>query len=149
MEVKYYRHLPEDAVSIRDHVFIQEQGFAEEFDEIDNIAVHIVLYQDTVPIATCRVFWDVQKGAYVIGRIAVAKEYRGKSVGACLLKEAERQIAEAGGKAVLLAAQKQAVGFYVKQGYSTTGAEFYEEHCAHIWMHKVLSKQSSACAKSN
>lgn len=43
-----------------------------------------------------------------------------------------------GGKVVFLAAQKQAVGFYEKQGYSMTGTEFYEESCPHIWMYKRL-----------
>lgn len=140
MEIKTFRLLPEDAVRIRKCVFIQEQGFAEEFDAIDRIAVHLVLYQNAKPIATCRYYWDMQKESHIIGRIAVVKEYRGKSIGAYIVREAEQQIESLGGKTVFLAAQKQAVGFYEKQNYAMTGSAFYEEHCPHIWMYKHLTQ---------
>ena len=57
MEVKIFDYLPEDAYKIREDVFIKEQGFVNELDEIDNIATHIVLYIDNEPVGTCRVFF--------------------------------------------------------------------------------------------
>lgn len=35
--------LPEDAKQIRTAVFVDEQGFHEEFDETDDISIHAVL----------------------------------------------------------------------------------------------------------
>ena len=48
--------LCEDAARIRKEVFVEEQGFQKEFDEIDPIALHVVLYRDGEPAATGRLF---------------------------------------------------------------------------------------------
>ncbi len=138
MNCKLYCTLPEDAIYIRKTVFMKEQGFCEEFDDLDEVSKHVVLYEEEVPISTCRFYWDNARQCYIVGRIAVVKEYRGKSYGAAVLKEAERQIQKAGGKSVCLAAQVQAAGFYAKQGYTEAGHVFFEEHCPHIWMYKNL-----------
>lgn len=137
-EIKAYRYLPASAARIRENVFIEEQGFYDEFDHLDYTATHLVLYYNTISAATCRFYPFEEEGAYVIGRIAVVKEYRGKGLGARLIQEAEKRIREAGGKRVLLAAQTLAAGFYEKQGYETFGDIFLDEHCPHIWMRKAL-----------
>ena len=54
MDIKVYHILHKDAVKIRKEVFMEEQGFHDEFDETDETAVHLVLYIDQVPAATCR-----------------------------------------------------------------------------------------------
>ena len=130
--------LPEDAAWIRRTVFVEEQGFADEFDGTDAVAAHIVLYDGERPVATCRYFRDDARNGYVVGRIAVLQEFRGRSLGSAVLREAERQISALGGARVLLAAQLQARGFYEKQGYAAFGDVFYEEHCPHVWMCKML-----------
>ena len=135
---KTYHTLPEDAVSIRKRVFMEEQGFQDEFDDIDEIADHIVLYEADMPAATCRIYWNAQKQDYVVGRIAVIKEFRGKSFGAAMLREAENQVKKQNGKALYLAAQVRAKGFYEKSGYTAVGEEFLEEYCPHVWMYKKL-----------
>lgn len=59
MRVEIFQTIPQQAVEIRQKVFVDEQGFQNEFDDIDLIAVHFVLFDDLdVPIATCRVFKD-------------------------------------------------------------------------------------------
>ena len=136
---KIYHALPEDAAFIRKTVFVDEQGFTDEFDDIDAAAKHIVLYSDEKqPIATCRFFEDRKHNAYIVGRIAVLKEFRKSRCGTALLQEAERQVRSIGVKKLMLAAQVQAKGFYERLGYSIVGEEFLEEHCPHIWMHKNL-----------
>lgn len=137
-EIKAYRYLPASAARIRENVFIKEQGFLDEFDHLDHAATHLVLYYNTISAATCRFYPFEEDNAYVIGRIAVVKEYRGKGLGTRLVQEAERQIKEAGGKRVLLAAQTLATGFYEKLGYAMFGDIFLEEHCPHVWMRKSL-----------
>ena len=56
MEVKVYDYLQEDAMNIRRNVFMSEQGYKNEFDEIDDRALHIVIYNNEKPVATCRIY---------------------------------------------------------------------------------------------
>lgn len=135
---KLYTSLPKEAVFIRTTVFMEEQGFAEEFDAADETARHLVLYEDEKPAAVCRFFRDEEKQCYTVGRVAVLKEFRGRSLGSAVLHEAEEQVKRLNGKSVCLAAQVQARGFYEKQGYSARGPEFMEEFCPHVWMYKNL-----------
>ena len=52
---RIFDRLPLEAVRIRTEVFIDEQGFKDEFDEIDDTAIHLVLYNnDKEPTDTCR-----------------------------------------------------------------------------------------------
>ncbi|MGN1202551.1 MAG: GNAT family N-acetyltransferase [Eubacterium sp.] len=138
MIIKKYNSLSNDAMLVRKTVFIDEQGFRDEFDEIDKFAVHLVAYDDDKPIAACRFFWSNERNAYLIGRLAVIKEYRGTKLGAKMIKNAEELIKAKGGTAVELHSQEQAVGFYQKQGYTICSEMEYEEFCPHYWMRKEL-----------
>lgn len=51
MKVKMFDKLPNEAKIIRKAVFVNEQGFKNEFDEIDENATHIVVYQKEKPVA--------------------------------------------------------------------------------------------------
>jgi len=44
MITKKYNYLSEDVIRIRQTVFMEEQGFQNEFDEVDKTATHIVMY---------------------------------------------------------------------------------------------------------
>ena len=133
---KTYSSLPDDAAAIRKAVFVDEQGFIDEFDGTDDVAMHIVLYSDNVPIACCRYFAGEEAGVYIIGRFAVLKKHRMRGVGMILLQEAERQIREAGGKEITLAAQVRAASFYAKAGYEPQGDVFLEQDYPHVHMRK-------------
>ena len=123
-------------MSIRTEVFIKEQGFAAEFDEIDDNSVHIVAYEGEIPIAVCRVFRDKEKQAYSIGRIAVIKSMRDKHIGAKILSAAEAYIKSDGGRCCILSAQVRVKDFYSKQGYVAEGEIYLDEGCPHILMKK-------------
>ena len=140
MKIKKYTELPKEAIQIRNEVFVEEQGFIDEFDSIDNISTHLVLFRGDLPLATCRYYWNKEKNAYYIGRIAVVKDYRGKGLGRQILREAETQITNLGGSIVYLSAQLEADRFYKNQGYVTTGDIYYDEDCPHICMYKKLGK---------
>lgn len=58
--------LSKDAESIRTEVFIEEQGFSNEFDETDCIAEHIVFYENGTPAAVCRFYPDHEKGVQAV-----------------------------------------------------------------------------------
>lgn len=139
MDIKIYDTLPAEAVQIRESVFVEEQGFCEEFDTTDYHAWHLVCFEQEVPIGTCRFFKEPSKEHYIIGRIAVMKQYRGKNIGSRLLNAAEHEIEKFGGKSAVLHAQERAKEFYQKQGYREYGEIDFEQDCPHIWMCKHLT----------
>ena len=138
MRFEQYATLPAQAERIRTEVFVEEQGFSNEFDEIDGSAIHLICYDDEIPIATCRIFYKDEMQSYVVGRIAVIRARRGEGIGAALLAGAEDYIRQKGGQSVMLLAQLRASGFYEKSGYKKQGEICMDEGCAHIWMRKEL-----------
>lgn len=138
MIIESFDYLPLEAKNIRETVFVNEQGFNYEFDDIDDISTHLVLYVDNEAAATCRFFWDKKKDTYLIGRIAVLKNYRGLGLGSQLLQSAENLITKKGGKLIRLSAQLQAVEFYRKNGYIGESKTHYDESYPHVWMYKKL-----------
>lgn len=136
--VKCFGSLTEEAKLIREEVFVEEQGFLQEFDETDAKADHLVWYEAGEAAATCRYYAGKEKGVYWLGRLAVRKRFRGRQIGAKLLSAAEEQIREKGGFAIHLSSQVRAKEFYVKCGYHAVGEEYRDEYCPHIEMKKEL-----------
>lgn len=133
--------MPQEAIDIRKAVFVDEQGFSDEFDEIDESAIHVIMYDGDKPTATCRIYYSKLHKCYSVGRIAVEKAYRGRHYGAKILLYAEKEIVRLIGSntsVIGLSAQKQAVGFYEKQGYHPVGSFYSDENCLHLWMEKVI-----------
>jgi len=140
LEFRFFNHLNDNIRMIRTAVFIEEQGFSHEFDDIDDDAWHVVLYRNEVPIATGRMFADNSKlGIYHIGRIAVLPAYRELRVGVEVLSLLEDKIRAQGGKKVILSAQCSAQNFYEKQGYRIEGDVYLDEERPHILMTKNLA----------
>lgn len=139
MNITVSKGLPEAARQIRQKVFVEEQGFCDEIDGTDDRAEHFVIYQgDSLPAATCRVFWDDGIQGYVLGRFAVLPQYRRQAVGTFLLKEVERHVRKAGGKSITLHAQYPVSGFYQKLGFTEYGDVEDVQGCPHVWMRKEL-----------
>ena len=130
--------LSEDARKIREEVFMKEQGFEQEFDETDNRASCMTVYNDAEPVACCRYFRGGRDGEIVLGRLAVKQEYRGRHIGEKIIKEVEKEAKMVGARFISLSAQVQAVNFYKKQGFQEKGEIYYEEYCEHIHMEKVI-----------
>lgn len=131
----------QDIIDIRTEVFVVEQEFKEEFDDIDNNCTFLVMYDNDLPVAMCRYFKVEDKSydnTYVIGRIAVIKEYRGKGIGSEIVAEGEKRIRDIGAEYAVLSAQLRAKEFYKKLGYVSEGETYYEEWCEHIKMRKKL-----------
>ena len=135
MEYKIYKELIQDSINIRIEVFMEEQGFKDEFDDLDKICQHLVVYQDNQAICTCRFYYDEDKQMYVIGRIAVRKTNRGNKVGQFMVNTVCSLITGD----VCLHAQVQAKSFYEKLGFEAYGDIDYDEHCPHTWMKKTLT----------
>ncbi len=139
IEIKEYDSLHDDAMKVRKEVFVKEQGFIDEFDDTDKISTHLVAYGSGRPIATCRFFTDSEEDdTYILGRLAVVKDWRKNHLGAEMIKKAEELIKQKNGKVIKLHSQEQATGFYKKQGYTVCSEMEYEEYCPHYWMKKDL-----------
>ena len=126
-----------DAEKIRQLIFVEEQGFENEFDEIDEHAYHVVVYQDNHAIATGRMYFEDEK-TMILGRIAVIKEYRGTGLGNNVVKSLENKAKELNCTMVKLSAQQRAQMFYEKLGYHSIGEIYYDEWCPHITMSKNI-----------
>lgn len=139
IENKFYDRLCEPAKFIREEVFVKEQGFQNEFDEFDDTAIHVVLYQNGSAVATGRLIKKSEKdGAFLIGRVAVLPQYRELHLGSDILKLLEGKAKSLHAKKIELSAQCQAQKFYEKNGYHANGEIFLEESCEHIHMEKSL-----------
>ena len=132
------KQLGKDERALRKEVFMDEQGFAGEFDEADERATHLVFYNGGEPAACCRILPGERRGEYVLGRLAVKKPLRGKGVGAYAVRAAEESARLCGGREMVLSAQVRAQGFYERCGYAAAGEVFPEEGVPHVRMRKKL-----------
>lgn len=139
MRVEIYDQLSEDAKKIRKEVFMQEQGYEREFDDTDQKASHVVLYDD-IPVATCRIFEGERKNEYILRRLAVIKPYRRQHIGSLMVNEAEKFVFERGGTSISLLAQCRVQGFYESLGYEVTDKKEEDEGCPHVWMKKTVKR---------
>ena len=137
MRVEIFDVLPQEAKQIRIVVFMDEQDFTEEFDALDEVCAHLVMYDGDIPVATCRI-WLASDGWHV-GRLAVIKEYRGRGLGQEMLEHAERHVRGLDGISISLHAQCKAQDFYRKCGYIPYGEIDYDEGVPHVHMRKILN----------
>lgn len=138
MKTRVYYNLTEDARKIRQEVFVEEQGFLQEFDEIDGIAKHIVIFDEDRAVGTCRLFFQKNEQDYHVGRVAVTKEYRGRGLGKMLMDAAEECIRDLGGTSITLSGQVRVAEFYERLGYRREGGEYLDEGCPHVKLRKCL-----------
>ncbi len=131
--------LTDDAKMIREEVFVSEQGFLREFDEIDSQAVHLVLYEKDAPVAVCRYYEGEEPGEYILGRLAIRKPFRGKHLGKYMVEAVEQELKKAGAKSIKLSAQTRAESFYEKCGFQATEERYLDEFCPHVCMVKKLN----------
>ena len=125
-------------MALRHAVFCDEQGVPPELehDAEDATALHLVALDGDRVIGTCRVLGD---GPCVrLGRMAVAREHRGRGLGAALLAAAHATAAERGAREVAIHAQTSASGFWERAGYVAEGPEFEEAGIPHVAMRRVL-----------
>ena len=123
------------ASPIRFAVFVEEQGVPRdiELDEHDPVSIHVVAFEDQQPVATGRLLPDGH-----IGRMAVLKDWRGRGIGALMLKSLVERAKQRGDREVALSAQVQAVPFYRAHGFSPEGDEYLEAGIRHQAMRRIL-----------
>ncbi len=136
MRTVEYKNNYEDAKKIRTEVFIQEQGFQEEFDENDSKSVHVTIYVDNEIAGCARMFCDEDKTMIHLGRIALRKKFRNQGLGRYLIGCCEKYYEGMDVTSFALDAQCRKQGFYEKLGYNPIGEVFEEEGVPHIRMIK-------------
>lgn len=136
--IRVYDQLPDSAKMIREEVFMQEQGFKNEFDDLDNLSKHIILELEGSPVGTCRFYREDKTTTFIIGRVAVRKAYRAMHFGSMLIEAAEKEAKKMGASRMILHAQCSAEPFYSQLGYRAFGALDEDEGCPHVWMEKFL-----------
>lgn len=123
--------------SVREHVFIQEQGVPEalEWDGLDDEAIHVVALDNHAQvIGTARLLKDGH-----IGRMAVLRQWRHQGVGSALLKELLQIAQQRNLPKVFLHAQVTATGFYERHAFMALGEEFMDAGIPHRYMEYYLS----------
>lgn len=136
MIVKVFEKLNSQAKAIRLQVFVEEQGFVNEFDDIDNRAWHLIMYHDKMAIATCRLYFDSVEKAFYLGRIAVIRPWRSHGIGKRLIKAALILAKEQDAKEIYLSAQQRVQGFYEKLGFNQIRQPYLDEAVPHVLMVK-------------
>jgi predicted GNAT family N-acyltransferase len=127
------------ALVLREEVFVGEQGvsLAEERDGRDEEALHLVVVDDGVVVATCRLL--VEGTTVKLGRMAVSRTRRGLGLARALITEAEARARELGAERIVLAAQLSAQALYDRAGYDAYGDVFLDAGIEHVMMSKALS----------
>ena len=117
--------------ALRRVVFIEEQGVSEadELDDLDGVAVHLLAIVDGRPMGSARIIPG--NGYGKIGRVCVLAEARGTGLGAALMREAVQECRRLGLKTARLGAQTHALGFYEALGFEAVGPVFDDAGIPH------------------
>jgi len=120
---------------VRRAVFIVEQEVPEqeEWDSDDLVSAHVLAVRNREPVGTGR----LSPGGK-IGRLAVLSEFRGRGLGARILKTLLQEASHRGLLDVYLHAQVQALVFYEKLGFKVEGEVFDEAGIPHRKMRRNL-----------
>lgn len=125
-----------DALEVRRIVFHEEQGISveEDIDEYEKHATRVIAYQDGLATGTARIVY--LEDAAKIGRVAVLKEFRGKSMGKKIMEFILEFLKNKKIKAILNS-QVHAQDFYKKLGFEPEGEIFNEANIPHVKMRKL------------
>jgi len=120
------------ALPLRVTVFVEEQQVPAdlEHDHWDALSVHALAVESTGRVlGTGRLLPDGH-----IGRMAVAREVRGRGVGSALLQALVQAGVRHGHEQLLLHAQLHAIPFYSRHGFQVDGPEFMDAGILHAPM---------------
>ncbi len=125
--------------ALRRTVFIEEQGVSEadEVDDLDGQAIHLLATLDGVPVGSARLLPMGSVGK--VGRVCVLVQMRGTGLGAALMRAAVDHCRTLPGiEKVKLGAQTHALGFYERLGFDAVGPEYMDAGIPHRDMVLVL-----------
>jgi predicted GNAT family N-acyltransferase len=133
--------LRSDARSVRETVFVEEQGVDPEleYDEHDETALHVVGYDGERPVAAARLRpYDEAETVGKVERVAVCAARRGEGWGRTVMDAVHDAARGRGYDRLRLHAQTRVEGFYAALDYETVGDEFEEAGIPHVAMVRDL-----------
>ena len=163
MAVTIKTGLRDDAFAVRRAVFMDEQGYENEFEPLDDdpACIHLTAYLDDALVGCARVFPEplehtLAPGAphapashfeegiapdqvLLLGRVAVLAAYRRQGIAAALTRAALDAARAAGARVMKLHAQEYVQALYAHEGFEAIAPVDYEdEGQPHVWMARTL-----------
>lgn len=131
MVVPVFSDLGRLALSLRREVFVTEQGYSEadEFDQVDFTATHVVAIFEGSVAGTLRIIYAPEH--VKIGRVVVRLSLRGKGIAAQMMRFAMDHVRAKGEAKFWLSAQADKTGFYERFGFVAYGEEYLDEGQPH------------------
>jgi predicted GNAT family N-acyltransferase len=126
-------------IEIRRVVFVLGQDVPEELevDGLDPTCTHFLAAVDGEPAGTARLR-ITDNGAAKAERVAVFDRFRGRGVGAAVMRTLEAEAAKRGHSEVRLGAQCDVIPFYERLGYRAYGPVFDDAGIDHRMMKIAL-----------
>ena len=116
----------------RNEVFLLEQNIiCQDLDDMDYESMHYFFTSGKKVIAYLRAF--MTEGGVKIGRVLTLEHKKG--LGSELMKKSIEDIKNRfDADKIIVHAQKQAMGFYSKMGFTAVSGEYLEEGVVHLTM---------------
>ena len=122
--------------TIRKKVFCEEQKISKEieFDNLDHLCGHFLIFNFKKAIATARVR-QKEKNLLKIERVAVLLEFRRLKVGSILIQNIIKHYMNLDdNKSIILHSQVAVADFYKSINFISYGDKFFEDGIPHIAM---------------
>jgi ElaA protein len=122
---------------LRSEVFVVEQNCAyQDVDEKDLVAIHLMLANSEQLLAYCRILPPtISYKEPSIGRVVVAKEFRGDGLGKEIMKQSLKISLELfENQDIVISAQTYLTKFYKDLGFEPEGEGYLEDDIPHIKM---------------
>ena len=126
-----------EIVKSRAEIFLLEQNIiCQDMDDKDYDSLHCFFTDDKRVIAYLRAFGSGDN-AVTIGRVLTLEH--GNGLGSELMRKSIEKIKKHFScNKIIVHAQKQAVGFYEKMGFSIVSDEYLEEGIVHLTMEYIV-----------
>ncbi|MCT4597295.1 MAG: GNAT family N-acetyltransferase [Vallitalea sp.] len=136
-----------DAFYVREEVFVKGQNIDKNlvFDDLDEHAIHVVVYEDSKPVGCGRLINSSDE--YLIGRIGVLEHKRGNYYGDLIVRMLIQKAFDIGAQEISVHSQLPAVKFYNKIGFKEYGDIYKEASMDHINMKLIKENLRKNCNK--
>ena len=130
----------EQALDIRNQVFVREQNLFDQSDADpnDDKSIHLVAELEDQIIGTVRVFPNEKKGHWIGGRLAIKREHRHSGAGELLVREAVGYVKKQGCRRFTAQIQIENVPFFSRLGWKAVGPVFEYHGKPHQLMEAAL-----------
>ena len=137
-----------DIRAVRKQVFVDELGLSPEFEDDgqDGSCIHLVAYENSLPISTGRVM--ITNEDFVLSRFATLKSHRNQGIATGIIEALVEACVQMGGNRQILHAQESRKAFYEKIGFTAFGEEFLSFGLPHVAMEHIGGlRKCSGCEK--